>query len=57
MSDIDDMFDAFLESASRHFVPESELQALIEDLDLVPVEPVLGSELCDFMCDVWENGC
>lgn len=61
MPDIDEMWEAFLDSASRHHIPEDviqerakEAEALRQDLDLVPV---LGTELCDFLCDVWENGC
>lgn len=71
MPDIDEMWEAFLDSASRHHIPEDVLQeramkereerrevaALIQDLELVPVEPALGNELSEFMCDVWENGC
>lgn len=43
--DIDEMWDAFLESASRHHIPEDviqeqvkEAEALRQDLDLVPVD-------------------
>lgn len=71
MKSIDDLFDAFLESASRHHIPEDVLRerAMQERQErkildstrnagvIVSPEPVLGGELCDFLCEVWEEGC
>jgi len=71
MKDIDDLFDAFLESASRHHIPEDVLceRAMQERQErnmldstrnagvTVQPEPALGGELCDFLCEVWEEGC
>ena len=60
MPDIDDLFEEFLESASRHHIPENILQeraneakALCNELELVPI---IGKELANELYDVWENG-